>query len=498
MALAFLMLGFVEHVTAQPTHSFGARDSIYSKVLNQERQVQIIMPDDYKPGDTTRYDVIYVTDGGSNARPVSDVDYFLHSEGYAPETIVVGIMNIDRDKDLTTTHVSRPASSGGAHDFLRFITDELVPYINAHYPTNGDNALFGHSYGGLFVIDALLTKPDAFLSYIAADPSLWWDGRYENHKLARELAALPGGQKTLSISGRTDALGQMGIDVIDTLFKNHAPANLLWKLTSYPEETHGTMRLKAIDDGLKFTYKGYNMKTANVLPTKGIVVPGQPFYIWFVDWDTSGVRYTIDGTLPTRASSPISRSITMPGPGSLHARRFTNRSRYDVIVSSEFKSGAPLTPPKEEIGLKPGGLNYAYYEGRWDKLPDFAKLNPVRSGIADSSFRFDSLPETNFGLVLEGQLNITEPGYYVFALQSDDGARFYFNHELQLDNDGIHDETTVKSVLLPLKKGFYPIRVEYFQKGGAKVLSLKYISPERIDITYHLPLEIPLSMEYHK
>ena len=44
-----------------------------------------------------------------------------------------------------------------------------------------------HSYGGVFVLHALFTRPAAFTVYAAADPSLWWG---EGHMLREESDAL--------------------------------------------------------------------------------------------------------------------------------------------------------------------------------------------------------------------------------------------------------------------------------------------------------------------
>ncbi|WP_278362020.1 alpha/beta hydrolase [Stutzerimonas kunmingensis] len=56
-----------------------------------------------------------------------------------------------------------PPPSGGADDFLAFIEDELKPQIAQRYPVDARRqTLFGHSYGGLFTLYTLFTKPQAF------------------------------------------------------------------------------------------------------------------------------------------------------------------------------------------------------------------------------------------------------------------------------------------------------------------------------------------------
>lgn len=82
-----------------------------------------------------------------------------------------------------------PRPHGGAEPFLAFIETELKPLIEARYPVDtGRQTLFGHSYGGLFTLYALLSRPDAFQAYVAASPSIWWYQGYLDRSLARFVA----------------------------------------------------------------------------------------------------------------------------------------------------------------------------------------------------------------------------------------------------------------------------------------------------------------------
>jgi len=61
--------------------------------------------------------------------------------------------------------------------FLQVIEKEIKPKIEALVPIDRANqALFGHSLGGLAVVHALFTEPTAFRTFIAASPALWYDG----------------------------------------------------------------------------------------------------------------------------------------------------------------------------------------------------------------------------------------------------------------------------------------------------------------------------------
>lgn len=70
---------------------------------------------------------------------------------------------------------SRWTSVGGADAFLDFILDVVRPLIARKFPVDPRReALFGHSFGGLFTLHALFTRPQSFSHYIAASPSIWW------------------------------------------------------------------------------------------------------------------------------------------------------------------------------------------------------------------------------------------------------------------------------------------------------------------------------------
>ncbi|HJP64139.1 MAG TPA: alpha/beta hydrolase-fold protein [Mucilaginibacter sp.] len=475
----------------------GKKDSVNSTILSQKRFIQVVLPTDYKPGSADKYDVIYVLDGDDNTKTMADVHQFITREGFMPKVIIVGVLNIDRNKDLTPTNSDGLSTSGGAAQFLGFLKDELIPYVNKNYPSNGNNTLFGHSFGGLFVTYALVNQPEAFNSYIAADPSYWWDKGYMISATAAKLPSLANLGKTLFISGREgQGMKGMAINPMDTLLQKSAPAGFAWKVSAYPNETHGTVRMKSIYDGLRFVYEDYRVKAPEFHPMAGIMLKNRPITIWDFD-DTTKVRFTTDGTVPAMTSPQITKVLTMSGPGTFTAKVFSRQEKYSKVTTGIFKEGNGPAPVKKGKSFQPGGFHYAYYEGEWDKLPDFKALKPVKEGITDKNFDVNKFPrKTNFGLVVEGQMEVKEEGYYILALASDDGSKLYFNNQLLLDGDGLHDDNDTKSYILPLKKGFYPVRLEYFQKDGGASLRFLYLTPNLVNAKEPHAIGIPLELQY--
>jgi hypothetical protein len=77
---------------------------------------------------------------------------------------------------LTPQPVSAGTKFGGAAAFLDFLRHELRDTVGKTHPINRHRqSLFGHSLGGYFVLHALFVEPDAFATYVAASPAIWWD-----------------------------------------------------------------------------------------------------------------------------------------------------------------------------------------------------------------------------------------------------------------------------------------------------------------------------------
>lgn len=474
----------------------GNRDSLYSEILNEKRIIEVILPTNYKPESNEKFDVFYLLDGYDNKQLFYQIQQLTVREKYAPQIIIVAVFNTDRNRDFTPTPVKYFKTSGGASNFLSFLKKELIPYIDKAYPTNGQNILYGHSLSGLFTMFTLLNEPQLFSSYIAVDPSFWYDEGYANKLANEKLSSLSGLEKTLFVTGRDNALQNMGINVMDSILKSKAPKGLSYKVVAYEDESHGSVRLKSMYDGLKMVYKGFNIKDNPIeyYPQNGIVLKDKPFVI-YNDSELPELRYTANGTVPTSESTKMDREATFSGPVHLTLKSFTPKAKYDKTVTGNFilvEAPTPITKPKN---YQPGGLSYSYFEGKWTKIPNFKELKPTQSGIADKNFTFNKLPsKVNFGCLFEGLIEIQEEGYYIFSVQSDDGVKLFLKNQLIIDYDGVHEGMQRQSFLMPLKKGFYPITIEYFQQEGWADLQFKYMLPSGKSLI-GIPHELLFSIE---
>lgn len=250
-------------IEAQTQNSIIQYDSLYSKILKEQRQIKIILPKHYHPGLTDRFDVIYVLDGEWNTSLTEKSYEFLEYAKFIPTNmIIVSVPNYYhngvnmRDRDFTPTLTENSPISGGASNFLAFLKEELVPLVNRKYHSkNENNILYGTSSGGLFAIYAYLHEPALFKSYLTVEPSLWWDEQYINKIAAEKLENMEGQRNTLWIGSRDGgAKVGMGISTFDSLLALKAPESLSWQVEAYPNETHFSAIWKGLYDGLKFTY----------------------------------------------------------------------------------------------------------------------------------------------------------------------------------------------------------------------------------------------------
>ena len=470
----------------------GKRITLQSDILKEERIIQVLLPGAYKPGSTEKYDVLYLLDGDSNLQTIAAIQQFIQDHTGMPPVIMVAIFNTDRSRDLSPTAMSGVPSTGGADKFLAFLKKELVPHINKSYPVSGNAILYGHSLGGLFAMYAMLNEPQLFNYYLAIDPSFWWDDNYLNKLAADKLGAASG--KSFFIAGRDEsALKQMGISSMDAVLKEKAPKDFSWKVASYPEEDHGSIRLKSVYDGLRFFYDGFGNQSVQFHPMNGIVLKDKPYKIYYFG-PPQAVSYTTDGTEPTSAAPKMEAEINLTNGAKFAAKALGRKDRYNKATVGEFKLGTTLAASARPADAQPGGFRYAYYEGEWDELPDFRKLKPIKSGIADKDFNVNKLPrQTNFACLIEGYIEIQKDGYYIFVLDSDDGSKLFLGDTQLIAYDGLHGDGKPRTYMLPLEKGFYPIRLEYFQKGGGANLKLEYVVP---DVVPPRPVPVPFELQY--
>lgn len=263
----------------------GFIETMHSTVLHEDRDLWISLP---KPlaemkGSHNKYPVIYLLDGDWHLKYLSGMIDKLgpnHGNSVLPEMIIVGIKNTNRWRDLSPSHISKThydhdstllSSTGGGENFIEFIEKELIPHIDSLYPTTSYKTFVGHSLGGLTVLNTLINHPQLFNSYLAIDPSLWWNNQLLNKQADSLLSQLDLTRKRLFIATantvyyeydtsaiRTDttkyAFHLRSIFEFTDILKKHNKNGLQWSDRYYPNDDHGSVPVIAEYDGLRYIF----------------------------------------------------------------------------------------------------------------------------------------------------------------------------------------------------------------------------------------------------
>lgn len=266
-----------------PVRKLGKRDSVYSKVLGESRHYWVHLPSSYydRSIQPMKYPVLYILDGNIHFHSITGMIEILSSGANGthviPEMIVVAILNTDRTRDLTPSSSKKGfdgtdadwiVNSGGGDDFLRFLEQELIPSVESDYRTFPYRTFVGHSFGGLAVINALISRSQLFNAYVLVDPSMWWDEKIMLKRTADFL-------KSAHLKGRSLFIGQGNPFVADdprgnapldafnavkefkAILEKHGDTGLNWRYKYYDHDNHGSVAFITEYDALRFIFADY-------------------------------------------------------------------------------------------------------------------------------------------------------------------------------------------------------------------------------------------------
>lgn len=297
MRIVLYIISFILcHLTASAQESrfifqSNTLDSIHSKTLNETRSIYIQIPESYTSNATRKYPVAYIIDGEVFMPTVRNVlEYY--SGGFMPEMVLVGISNAEnRTRDLTISKITSrrgmpfDQANGEADKFLKFISEELIPFVENKYPVTNYRTLIGHSYGGLFAIYSLINKPELFANYVSVDPSLDWDNQkiLKQAEVALATNSFEGKALYMSLSGQLHmqnseitidnvmqdttgftAFSRSNISLSNSI-KETKHSKLFHKWQFYPNDLHGTIPLPSIKDGLISLFQWFQMENTDAI-----------------------------------------------------------------------------------------------------------------------------------------------------------------------------------------------------------------------------------------
>ena len=288
LLLIFAAISFNCNAQAISKITIGVIESINSKILSEKRDCWVYVPhnDQNEKPSKQRYPVIYLLDGDEHFYSLVGLTNHLGKNAICPEMIIVGIVNTNRTRDLTPSRInpdsaskdgSEPDDSEGGDKFMAFLEKELMPYIDAKYPTEPYKMLVGHSLGGLTAMNTLMRHPDLFNSYVAIDPAMLDDGKFllqasksllsttdlSRNSLFLGIAnTMEPGMDTIKVMTDTDRSTEH-IRAILELSKNladNSQNHLNYNYKYYKGESHNTIPLIAAYDALHSIFNFYELK----------------------------------------------------------------------------------------------------------------------------------------------------------------------------------------------------------------------------------------------
>jgi len=164
------------------------------------------------------------------------------------------------------------------------------------------------------------------------------------------------------------------------------------------------------------------------------------------------IRFSTDGSQVTENSPVYQNEIMIEKYSSLKAQAFKDGYKPSGIAICLI----------DFIDEKVNGLNYSLYEGEWKNLPDFSKLNAVKTGkTPDLLLKNVKIKEDFWGVVFEGYINLPISGSFTFSTSSDDGSQIFIDDKSVVINDGIHG-IAQRDGIVELTQGKHKIRIEFF------------------------------------
>lgn len=221
--------------------------TLQSKVLNETRRINVYLPPGYADAPDRRFPVLYMPDGGlaEDFLHVAGLVQVCVGNGTMRPLVLVGIENTERRRDLTGPTQNEEDKKiaprvGGSAAFRTFLRDELMPDVQARYRTTDETGIVGESLAGLFVIETFLLEPDLFDTYIAIDPSLWWNDSALVKGASERLRSQPRSSRWLWFSSSGEERGD-GSERLAAALQANTPPGLLWRFEPMPGERHSTI-----------------------------------------------------------------------------------------------------------------------------------------------------------------------------------------------------------------------------------------------------------------
>jgi len=187
--------------------------------------------------------------------------------------------------------------------------------------------------------------------------------------------------------------------------------------------------------------------------------------------DALEVRYTTDGSEPSRNSAIVTGPIALEQTATVRARGFHRGKPVTPIAQAEFRRVAPAQALAR--GGAMAGLECLIYPGDYDHMPDFEKELPATRSSEPGPRLPQGYKKEHEARRYTGFIDVPASDVWSFTLSSDDGSQLLVDGKLVVDNDGLHS-SAAKSGVAVLEAGPHAIEVRWFNKSGGADLGLAW------------------------
>ncbi|WP_103866654.1 MULTISPECIES: alpha/beta hydrolase [Aquimarina] len=248
------ILLIIAFVFASSSYGQAIYESFRSIKLDQNRELKIQLPRNYKKNEDKTYPLIIVLDGDYLFEPVAgNVDYFSYWEDM-PESIVVGVNQRKTRVDDCRYDVAEYLPTEKGAEFYEFIGQELVPYLNQTYRTAELKIIVGHDYTANFINYFLFKDNPIFHGYICLSAEL---GPPMGERIANKLAS--SSEIWYYLATATNDAENIKKDLVALDEKLSAIENpeVSYFFDNFEESSHYTLVGKAIPKALEDIFEMY-------------------------------------------------------------------------------------------------------------------------------------------------------------------------------------------------------------------------------------------------
>ncbi len=235
----------------------------HSAITDHTYRLKAVLPGNYADSNAGPYPLIIKLDGQWDFPLVFGAYNCVAFDGQMPQSVVVGIdwgdvegdIHAIRSRDLMPTPVARYPDSGRAQNFLRTLTQEIIPELEKRYRLNGERVLIGGSTGAIFATYALLEQPAAFKGAIAIA------GGYGDalSVLEKQVQTLKNSQ---ALASKRLYMGVGSLDAVAPQVKNFAQTLAIARLDGFeahmdyvPGFGHSSMNIPGYASGFQHIFR---------------------------------------------------------------------------------------------------------------------------------------------------------------------------------------------------------------------------------------------------